>query len=69
MFYTISLFRSNFHMFTTNKASIQDENKLSDVIGMLRIKFPSNEGYKLEIIRYEETGYLMDTITLKDIED
>ena len=60
MYYEINVSFNGQHLFATNERSIRDTQKLEDVYKILKEKFPAEEGYHINVTRYETTGRFID---------
>lgn len=56
MHYEINVSLNGKHFFATAERSISGEWKLKEVYKILKEKFPENEGYKIDVTRWENRG-------------
>lgn len=56
MHYEINVSLNGKHFFATAERSISSEWKLKEVYKILKEKFPENEGYKIDVTRWENRG-------------
>lgn len=59
MFYRINISRNGQHYFATADHSLTDFEKANNVYKDLAQKFPTTEGFKLEMYKYETVGKLI----------
>lgn len=60
MYYEINVSLNGQHLFATNERSITSTHKLKEVYEILKEKFPKEEGYNLNVTRYETVGKFID---------
>lgn len=60
MYYEINVSLNGQHLFATDKRSITDTPTLEKVYKILKEKFPTEEGYNLNVTRYETVGKFID---------
>lgn len=60
MYYEINVSINGQHLFATSKRSITSTPKLEEVYKILKEKFPVEEGYNLNVTRYETVGKFID---------
>lgn len=60
MYYEINISLNGQHFFATSNRSITDSHKLKIVYGVLKEKFPNDDGYKITVTRYETVGKPID---------
>lgn len=56
MYYEINVSLNGKHLFATAEHSITNETKMEDIYKLFLEKFPENEGYKLDVTRWEKAG-------------
>lgn len=56
MYYEINVSLNGKHLFATAERSITGEWKLREVYKILKEKFPVEEGYKIDITRWDKVG-------------
>lgn len=66
MYYEINVSFNGQHLFATNKRSITSTQKLESVYKILKEKFPVEEGYNLNVTRYETVGKFIDMKNLNE---
>jgi hypothetical protein len=56
MYYEINVSLNGKHLFATAERSITNETKMEDIYNLFLEKFPENEGYKLDVTKWENVG-------------
>ena len=56
MYYEINVSLNGQHLFATDKRSITDTQTLEKVYNIFKEKFPVEEGYNLNVTKYETVG-------------
>jgi len=56
MHYEINVSKDGVHLFATHERSLQENEKALALFKEFQFKFPSIEGYKLQMYKYEDVG-------------
>lgn len=60
MYYEITVSKNGYHFFATAERSIITKQKLDIVYNALKEKFPREEGYKIDVTKWEKTGKFIE---------
>lgn len=60
MYYTINVSLHGTHFFATSDHSITDAVKLLKVYTQLKAKFTKEEGFRIDVTRWEKLGRILD---------
>ena len=64
MHFEINVSKNGKHLFATAPRSLTTMSELRSLYSLLRLRFPSEEGYECQAHRIETTGYFLDEETL-----
>ena len=56
MYYEINVSLNGQHFFATAERSIHSETKMEEMYKLFTEKFPENEGYKIDVTKWERIG-------------
>lgn len=56
MYYEINVADSRGHLFATAERSIRSDSHLKQVYDLFIVKFPKEDGYKLTVTKWHESG-------------
>ena len=56
MYYEINVSLNGKHLFATAERSIHSEEKMIEMYELFCGKFPENEGYKIDVTKWEHIG-------------
>lgn len=60
MYYQITVSKNGYHFFATAEHSIITRGQLDIVYNTLKNKFPREEGYEINVTRWEKTGKFIE---------
>lgn len=60
MYYEINVSLNGRHLFATAERSITTSWDAEKVYNLFKEKFPENEGYKIEVSRWEKVGKIIE---------
>lgn len=60
MYYEITVTKNGYHFFATAEKSIIARYQLDIIYNTLKEKFPTEEGYKISVQKWEKTGKFIE---------
>ena len=65
MYYEINVSLNGQHLFATDKRSVTSTQTLENIYKILKEKFPTEEGYNINVTQYETVGKFINMNNLK----
>lgn len=65
MYFEINVSKNGLHFFATNKRSITSYNQALKLYEIFKKKFKEDEGYEIELTKWETIGKIIDVEEIK----